>query len=320
MTLGFYQQDFNGHEAIAHGGDTVRYHSDVVLMPKQGLGLFLSFISDDSTVREEVETAFFARYFPRESEGPPRLDDTIARLLAAKYSGAYEWTVRNHSDFERLFNLDQSVDVAPLGNGNLIVTGIAKEPVQFEPIASDLYRDVLGKELQMAFRSDEAAQPTHLFLSSHPYMPAERTPWYDLALLWEPVLGVAFLLLLAPLSSLYYRWPEIKLMPVPQQRAIAASAGTGAWGLLTALALAWVLKSTPRDVLLAHIPTSLTLALAMPLIFVGLTLWLIVTTVQAWRQQYWTAGRRITYSLTLPGALLACAFLWQWRLLGWNFG
>jgi hypothetical protein len=320
MTLGFYQEDINGHEAIAHGGDTLRYHSDMVLLPKEKTGLFLSFISEESGAPEEVEKAFFARYFPRRTPGEPRLDDTIARLLAAKYSGSYEWTRRNYTNFEKLLNLTQELDVDALPNGNLVVNGLEHEPMQFEPIASDLYRDVVHGDLRLTFRSNALAQPTHMFFSNLPFMPAERTPWYEQDSIWTLLLGLAFLLLLPSLLSLYYRSAEIKAMPQAEQRAVWAAASTAGCGLLAALVLVGVLKTTDADVLMGHIPTALTVALALPILFVALTLWLAFTTLQVWREARWTLPRRVGYSIALPAALILCAFCWQWNLLGWRYG
>ena len=45
MALGFYQHDINGQRVIAHGGDTVAFHSDLHLFLDEGVGLYVSFNS-----------------------------------------------------------------------------------------------------------------------------------------------------------------------------------------------------------------------------------------------------------------------------------
>jgi CubicO group peptidase (beta-lactamase class C family) len=322
MALGFYQEDINGNEAIAHGGDTIRYHSDLVLLPAQKLGLFLSFITEDSAVRAEIEQAFFARYFPPKPGGPPRLDDTIAVLLAAKYSGAYQWTRRNYTGFEKVLSLTQGIDVTSLGNGNILVKGLARDPLQFEPFTTsgDLYREVLHGQLQVVFQSDAAGQPTHMFISTLPFMPTERTPWYEQPMIWALALGGASVVLLGALLATYYRWHEIRAMPPREQLAVGAAATTAGWALATALVLGGVILGTGVENLLVHIPTALSLGLAMPLVFLGLTAWLIVMTVLAWRDRYWTLSRRLSYTATPMAALVLCLFFWEWNLLGWAFG
>src|SRR5882757_7797524 len=106
----------------------------MLLFPKQNVGLFLSFITEDNRIREKVEEAFFARYFPPPATRPGRISDVQARALADRYSGTYEWTRRNHSDIEKLFNLATGMNVAPLPSGNLVVSGLGPDPLQFEPI------------------------------------------------------------------------------------------------------------------------------------------------------------------------------------------
>jgi len=81
-----------------------------------------------------------------------------------------------------------------------------------------------------------------------------------------------------------------------------------------------VVAATGLDGLFEHIPASLSVALVMPLIFVGLTGWLIVVTWNVWRSRFWTVGRRIGYTLTALASVIFCLFLWQWNLLGWHYG
>ena len=45
MMLGFYEQNYNGHRVISHGGDTVWMHSYLHLFPDDHVGLFMSFNS-----------------------------------------------------------------------------------------------------------------------------------------------------------------------------------------------------------------------------------------------------------------------------------
>ena len=41
--LGFYQESRNGQEVVSHAGDLVGFHSDLHLMPKDHIGIFMSF-------------------------------------------------------------------------------------------------------------------------------------------------------------------------------------------------------------------------------------------------------------------------------------
>jgi CubicO group peptidase (beta-lactamase class C family) len=320
MALGFYHQDVNGNDAFGHGGDTVLYHTDMLLFPKQNVGLFLSFITQDNRVRGKVEEAFFARYFPASAVRPGRIPDVEARALAGRYGGSYQWTRRNHSDIEKLFNLFSSLNVAPVPSGNLIVSGLGSDPLQFEPIANDLYREILHGDLKISFRTDASGRPTHLFLSDFPFMPTERTPWYEQSSTWYGLLGAVFLIFLGTLASTYYRLREMRAMAVPQRRAIWIACAVAGWAWATVLVLGGVVLATGFDNLFEHIPTSVSVALVMPIVLVVLSTLLAAVTWQVWRGRFWSAGRRIGYSLTALAALVLCLFFRQWNLLGWHYG
>ena len=60
---------------IAHGGDTVYFHSDMILVPDAHLGYFLSYNSLGKDVgggRGEVWRSLVNRYFP--STRQPKID------------------------------------------------------------------------------------------------------------------------------------------------------------------------------------------------------------------------------------------------------
>ena len=54
--------------------------------------------------------------------------------------------------------------------------------------------------------------------------------------------------------------------------------------------------------------------------FVLLTVLLLVALVQAWRGGYWTAGRRVRFTILVLAAVSMCLFFNVWNLLGWRFG
>jgi hypothetical protein len=320
MALGFYHQDIDGIDAVGHGGDTVYCHSDMLLLPKENVGLFLSFITEDNRVREKVEQAFFERYFPPPAARAARLPDGDARALANNYAGSYRWTRRNHSDIEKMFNLFSTLKVSPLDNGNLVLSGLGPDAVQLEPIGVDLYREVLYGNVKVSFRSDQSGRVTHMFFNFLPFMPTEQAPMYEQGTLWFTLMGAASLVFLGTLASTYYRWREIRVMPPAQRRAMWARCVVAGWAFATVGALGGVVAATGLDGLFMHIPTSLTVALVMPIIFVVLSLWLIAVTVNVWRGRLWSTARRIRYALTAVAAVVFCLFFWQWNLLGWHYG
>ena len=69
MLLGFYEQDYNGHRVISHGGDTQWMHSYLHLFLDDHVGLFMSFNSQGHEgavghLRQALFDQFVDRYFP----------------------------------------------------------------------------------------------------------------------------------------------------------------------------------------------------------------------------------------------------------------
>src|SRR5436309_9600600 len=71
LGLTFMEYSMNGQHIVAHGGDTVYFHSDMVLVPDAHVGYFISYNSLGKNVgggRAEVLRAVANRYFPSPNE------------------------------------------------------------------------------------------------------------------------------------------------------------------------------------------------------------------------------------------------------------
>src|SRR5438552_3005503 len=71
LGITFMEDSMNGQRIIAHGGYTVYFHSDMVLLPDAHMGYFISYNSLGKNIgggRGEVLRAFANRYFSRPSE------------------------------------------------------------------------------------------------------------------------------------------------------------------------------------------------------------------------------------------------------------
>jgi len=69
MLLGFYEDNYNGHRVIAHGGDTQWFHSDLHLFVDDGVGLFVAF---NSTGKDGAVQAIRSNLFTNSPTGISR--------------------------------------------------------------------------------------------------------------------------------------------------------------------------------------------------------------------------------------------------------
>jgi CubicO group peptidase (beta-lactamase class C family) len=317
MALGFYHVNVNGLDGFGHGGDTNYCHTEMLLVPSRGVGLFLSFYTEDNRVRDLVTDAFFDRYFPEQTK--PAASVSGAAQAVEHGAGSYQWTRRNSTKIEKLLNLFTQISVAPLKDGNLVVAGLWREPRQFKPVAQNLWRQIGGKA-QLAFRTDASGNATHMFFDFLPFMPTERVPWYEKSGFWYTALALVFVAFLGQFARAYYCRSAIKAATVRERRAEWLATGTAGWALLTFAALGLSVALAGFDSVLSHIPASVKVSLVTPLVFVLLTMLLIIACVNAWRFNYWTMGRRVVFSLVALAATVLSLFFWQWNLLGWQFG
>ncbi|MGI8510742.1 MAG: serine hydrolase domain-containing protein [Gemmatimonadaceae bacterium] len=320
MALGFYEQRMNGLRVIGHEGDTQHFHTAMFLIPDKQVGIFVSYVGTGAEpVRPGTLQSFFDRYYP---VPPPTIPPAPANFAqtAQKYTGAYRFARHSSTKFDKALMVATSpitVSILPK-QGRLLVAGLGAKPAQFAPVGDSLFQQVEG-DYRIGFTEDASGKVTRLSVGALPFMGTERVPWYGMPSLWYTLLGVSALLFITVLTSLFYRRKDIKVMPTDRKRAVWVAVATAACFFLTFLFLGVALASNMAT-LGGQIPTSLRVALVMPIIFVLLTISLIVAAIQMWLGSYWGSGRRIHFTLVTLAAISVCLFFVQWNLLGWRFG
>lgn len=152
MALGFYQTDINGMPVVAHGGDTVAFHSDLHLFLDKGVGLFVSFNSPGKNgaaqpLRNTLFEEFADRYFPSTQPPAPAIDAKTARENAQKLAGVYANSRGSKSNFIAITELLGQAKVAVDKDGNPSIPslkGLSGEPEKWIAIGPMLWRSADG--------------------------------------------------------------------------------------------------------------------------------------------------------------------------------
>ncbi|MDH0865231.1 serine hydrolase [Mitsuaria sp. GD03876] len=148
--LGFYQHDINGHRVVGHGGDTVLFHSDLLLFVDDGIGLFVSVNSGGNNgqgkwLRDRVLEGFADRYLPdRRAPTPRQVDDATAKQHAQQMAGAYRNTRREDSTFFSLLQLLSPLKVEALDDGRVAIELAGSRSV-FREVRPYLWEEEHGK-------------------------------------------------------------------------------------------------------------------------------------------------------------------------------
>ena len=216
MALGFYEQWVNGHRAIAHGGDTVWFHSYLWLFPDADVGVFISMNSPGKeggagAVRSALFHEFADRYLP----GPAptgRVDAKTAKQHAEMMVGHYVTSRGSFTNFMSLLGLLGQPTVTLTEDGKISVPGLeglsagARDWVEVEPF---VWRDTATGERLAAEVKDGKVVRWSLDAGS-PFMVFDPAPagtnaaWLMPALI--VALGIALLAALAwPVRALVRR-------------------------------------------------------------------------------------------------------------------
>ncbi|WP_405175670.1 serine hydrolase domain-containing protein [Paenibacillus sp. FSL H8-0261] len=316
VDLGFAEKQINGLTLITHGGSDPMFNTGLYLVPAKHVGIFVSYNGGEGgDSAEDLIQAFFNRYYTAPDASQPEFiasDESIQ-----KYAGAYQFTRRNISDIDKFFNFFAQLNVSV--EDNKLSLGSGSEQQLYSEVSPNMFQLEGGTE-QIAFRTNESGKVTHMILGMVPDMPLERTPLLDQNKFWLIVLGFSGLIFITALLGLIFSRRKIKAMTPPEKWAICLSAGTAGWALLSFVTIFMVVMSMDMMQKFSGISLSLSLSLVMPIILVGLTLALLISAILVWKNKYWTAFKRVHYTLVTLSAVAMTLFFYYWNLLGWQFG
>ncbi len=225
MMLGFYEQNYNGHRIISHGGDLKYMHSYLHLMPDDQVGLFFS--TNSTGHGGALRTALFEGFLDRHF-GTTRSTAVVAAEMAQAHAkqltGVYESSRRSQTSFLSLSNLIGAVDVEANADGTISASivksrnGAVRRYREVEPF---VWRDVnSGWRLAAQVVDGKVARLSIDEVS--PFMVFEPMPWWRSASWLYPAALIALATLLLrtvwwPISALLRR----RHQTVPPQKSIA---------------------------------------------------------------------------------------------------
>ena len=210
MCYGFYEESRNGRRIIGHAGDTIAFHSDLHLIPDEGIGFFVSYNSlgrGQISPRTILWQAFMDRYFPFT---PPTQVLENAAEDAQTVSGNYMVSRRSETSFIRAASILGEATVAPNEDGTISVSALTEPnglPKRWQEVAPMTFRDVNGKD-SLIFKPDADGNMQLIF--PYPFMVFKRVGLWENAKILLPVLGISvgimlLTLLLTPVAWLVRR-------------------------------------------------------------------------------------------------------------------
>lgn len=217
MMLGFYETTINGRRAIAHGGDTQWFHSDLQLFPDDDIGLFISVNSSGregapQKIRGALVQQFADRYLPGPDAGGSgdAVSEDDAKLHAAQIAGNYANSRRVDSNFLSAVYLLGQVSVVANEDGTISVpmlTSLSGAPRKWREISPYVWQDTEGGE-RLAAEVVDGEVIRFSVDGLAPIMEFQRMAWWQSSALLLPLMLAS----LAALAATVIAWPVSALV------------------------------------------------------------------------------------------------------------
>jgi hypothetical protein len=193
MGLIFIDYSMNGHRIVGHGGDTIYFHSDMILMPDARVGVYISYNSQGSRPgggRTEVIRGFLNRYFPDREVPPAAVDLKTTQADGRAVSGIYQGSRRGESTLLKLAAVMGQMEVSSDKDGMLTIENVVSPRgglKRWREVGPLLYREVDGPDT-IAFRRDGNGNVTD-FVPSSPIHLAQRVTGFANKKVLLPLVG-----------------------------------------------------------------------------------------------------------------------------------
>jgi CubicO group peptidase (beta-lactamase class C family) len=315
--LGFYETLINGRRAIGHGGDTVYFHTQMLLVPEENLGVFVSFNTDNAGFAAvDVARAIVKHVAP--AELPVVQARADAKERNARYAGSYRALRHSYTKAEKVFAAFGDFGVAAMPDGTLMLRDILEaHPTKWVEVGDGVFRQQLDDTF-IAFVGSEGGKATHMV---GPFAPIAfaRVAWYESPVLHGVLILIGVALFISILVSAIRR-RKADRAGAPRlrwARWVLAAAGVLLIGFLLGIVIS---VAGGIEELIFGYPTAFYVALALPLLALLPTALAIYYAVQLWRTRAWTLGARVHYSAALVSVLLFFLVLNYWNLIGYRLG
>lgn len=318
VTYGLVEWTRNGQRMLWHGSSTGFFEGMVFFLPEHNTGAFV--VYNRKTPFEtgrEFRQAFLDHYFPVTSAPQARTGDPAQ---AREFAGAYRESRWAHSRADKIIYLfTRYYTMEATADGQLHLNGVAyvaTEPGVFQAVTGEgtlIFQT--GAHGQPA-REDSAREGSRYgFYDYDPHKVFIKLAWYETRPFHLSILiGCGLLFVSALVAGSPGRVPEHAPWIIVEARSIFR--WVGALNLLYPVGMLGIGITRLID-------ASPNLSFLAPLFILGLIGVLVVALYlvgMAWRGRYWSAPRRVYYTLVALGGCTFAGWLNYWNLLRlWRF-
>lgn len=333
--FGFFHSDLGGVDGVFHTGARTHF-SLLYLVPGERLGIFVVHAMRQGGPHQMLRTDFVRALLDRfmgqrtmPTTEPPMASRSVWPTTTS-FAGTYRASLLATTTIERAAQLGMDTPVRAARDGSLTmdISGGPHVLLHRDGPWHFLVSDGPHRGLHVAFVHETSGAVTGFAMSGDTQDPVsfERLAWYERGTLHAIVLGLITasfaITVIATLASVLFRRIHHgrrgpALIPSGARWAWRAAIATGTLGLLAPLSTALLVLTHRGDDAAAGLRFALTVGLTILLLATVVGLTLPPLAVAAWRGRYWSAGRRIHFSLLALGIVIAVPLLAHLHLLGY---
>src|SRR5690606_5283157 len=167
---------------------------------------------------------------------------------AGRYAGAYGFWRSNFSSIEKALGLSGAVQVAPTGDGTLVVS-LAGTAKQYAEVADNLFEEMSPNislisgisPRYIAFQENDGGEVTGFVMDGLPFMSLRKLPFFATPGFNFSLLGLSLLVFLGVAAGRFYRRSLIRSQPAADRSAVNAAFLAAGANLLAVITAAIVL-------------------------------------------------------------------------------
>jgi len=329
VSLGFYDEDRNGHRIIGHAGDTIAFHAALHLMPDDGVGLFYVMNSwGVNNASIAIRTAFFRAFLDRYFPAPPIHEPTLASAArdGQRLVGRYSPSRRSDDTFASLATLFTQGTLTLNSDHTIsfsIFTDELDHPKRWREVSPFVWREVGGQSRLAArlVRGEVSAITT----DDAPVVEEfEPTPWASSAGWNLPLLIMTFVVFAVTFLGGSALW----IRRLVRRRAPSVPTPPLHWTVSFAVAVnfvfltgwLWILVTGPANptLLTARLDPFLRILQLCGLAGIIALPFVAYATIIAWRNPRVRWRSRLTRTVILLAGAATLWFASAFHLLSWS--
>jgi len=312
---GFYEYRRNGQRFIGHGGDTIAFHSQMVLDLDNNFGFYLSFnAAEGARARTAIVDGIIDYFYPPTPIGYDYepLPGSAERIAQA--AGAYRVNRRSYTKLEGITALAGDLPIVPAGEGAISIPlpVVGGRYIETEPY---VFTEQSGQGV-ITFGTDAEGNVTHAFLGM---VAADKVTAAHQAGNHQLIILLALLAsLFVVINAVRNRAEELSGPALWGNRSVVGAAVCNLLLVVGLLAIGAAGFDMDRAIF-DFPPAGTSAVLVFPIFSLVFTIAALILLVPVWMSPQCGVWARIRYTYVALVFTALCLVFNYWNMIGWNY-